>query len=258
MTEACQRVMDALPQRELPPDLRAHVAECRHCQAAIEAYQALAQDSAPTSPSGPSLRVAPQVAAELEAAATPAPRWWTWPLLLGAVNGLVALTGVLALGRHGLVLNRAEPAQLAAVAVLLTTCGLLGTFFATAPGFGQARMVVAAVTLFTAAVVALGGSGLPGAGSLLQDGLPCLGVELSMTAVPLLAALWIHRRFAVDPVRSLLASLSAGSAGLFALHFHCAIGAAQHLFLFHVTPWIVLGVMGLFARAWLPTRSYAP
>jgi hypothetical protein len=163
-----------------------------------------------------------------------------------------------AMARDGYLHNRAPPAVLAVVAVLISACALVGTFFATAPGFGAARKVVGGVTLLTAAAVALGGSGYAGTRSLVVSGLPCLGVETAMTVVPLLAAVWIQRRFAFDPVRSFLACLSAGAAGLFALHFHCAIGTFQHLFLFHVLPWIALGGLGLYARARLPSRSYAP
>jgi hypothetical protein len=255
----CQVVMDLLPRGKLPPDLRAHVDGCRHCQAAIEAYQALAQDMVPTSPSRPVLRLSPRVAAELEAAASaPAARWWTWPALMGAVNGLLALFAVLAVGRHGLVLNRSEPAALAAVAVLIVFCALVGTFFATAPGFGEARKAVASVTLLTAGVVGLSGSGLPGTRTLLADGIPCLVMEGLLSAVPLLATLWMQRRYAFDPVRSLLACLSAGAVGLFALHFHCPIGTAQHLFLFHVAPWMALGMLGALVRTQIPSRSFAP
>lgn len=253
-----ERLMGALGQGELPADLAAHATSCSHCQAAVAAYRAMAP---PARGPGQSVVLSPSLELEREltqVAGRPAPSLWRGPLLLGLLQGAVAMGMVVALGKGVLVRNQAAPAALWVLGLALGACALGGTLAAVAPGFRRLRTALFALAAGTAAILGLGGSGLPGRHSFVFDGAVCTTVEVACAALPLGAALWMQRRFAFDPVRAALASLAAAATGVFALHLHCGIGAASHLYIFHVAPWLVLGGLGLWVRSRLRSRSYAP
>jgi len=255
-----ERVMGALGQGELPADLAAHAASCTHCQAAVAAYRALAPPSgAPAPPGGRRQSISASLERELAmTAGTPAPSLWRGPVLLGLLQGVAAMVVVVALGRGGLVRNQAAPAALWAVGLALVICALGGTLAAVAPGYRRLRAALFLLAAGTATVLGGAGSGLPGRRAFVMDGAVCMSVEAACAVLPLVAALWIQRRFAFDPMRAALASLAAAATGVFALHLHCPIGTAGHLYTFHVAPWLLLGAVGLWIRSRLQSRSYAP
>jgi len=259
VTPDCQRLMDALGRGELPADLAAHAASCPHCQAAVASWRALAPPSGGAPPPGQPRPLSAALQSELSAAAGhPAPSAWRGPVLLGLLQAAVAVGAVVVLGGRGLVRNQAAPQVLVGLAAVLGACALGGTLAAIAPGYRRIRATLFAVAVGTAAVLGACGSGLPGLRSFAFDGAVCAGVELACAALPLPAMLWLQLRFAFDPVRAAVGSLAAAATGVFALHLHCPIGAASHLYAFHVLPWLLLAGLGLFIRGRLPSRSYAP
>ena len=257
----CQRLMGALGQGELPEDLAAHATSCPHCRAAVAAYRALAPPaggSAPPPSRGPSA-LSPALERELaEAAGTRAPSPLRGPLLLSLLQAVAALATVGILAKGQWLRNQEPPEVLVALAVALAACAVGGTLAAVAPGYRRLRTALFAVAVATGAVLGVFGNGLPGHRSFAVDGAICASVELACAALPLGVALWLQRRFAFDPMRAAVASLAAAATGVFALHLHCPIGAAGHLYAFHVAPWVVLVGLGLWLRSRMPSRSYAP
>ena len=255
-----ERVMGALGQGELPADLAAHATSCAHCRAAVAAYRALAPSSGtPAPPAGRRPSISASLERELAmTAGRPAPSLWRGPVLLGLLQAVVAMAVVVALGRGELVRNQAAPAALWAVGLALGACALGGTLAAVAPGYRRLRTALFALAAGTAVVLVGTGSGLPGRRAFAMDGAVCTSVEVACAVLPLVAALWLQRRFAFDPMRAALASTAAAATGVFALHLHCPIGTASHLYTFHVIPWLLLGAAGLWIRSRLQSRSYAP
>jgi hypothetical protein len=165
---------------------------------------------------------------------------------------------VVALGRSGWVRNQEPPAVLVTLGIALAACAVGGTLAAVAPGYRTLRTVLFALAAGTGAVLGTCGSGLPGQRAFAVDGAVCTSVELACAALPLGVALWLQRRYAFDPLRAAMASVAAAATGVFALHLHCPIGASNHLYVFHVAPWVVLGGLGLWIRSRMGSRSYAP
>ncbi|HEY8210095.1 MAG TPA: DUF1109 domain-containing protein [Myxococcaceae bacterium] len=250
--------MGALGRGALPEDLAAHAASCPHCRAAVAAYRALAPPAGGSASRSPS-SLSPALERELsEAAGKRAPSPLRGPLLLGLLQAAVAIGAIAALGKSGWVRNQEPPAVLVSLAIALAACAVGGTLAAVAPGYRQLRTALFALATATAAVLGVCGNGLPGQRSFAFDGAVCASVELGCAALPLGVALWLQRRFAFDPLRAAAASLAAAATGVFALHLHCPIGAANHLYAFHVAPWVVLGGLGLWLRSRMASRSYAP
>jgi len=257
----CQRLMDALGKGELPEDLAAHAASCPHCQAAVAAYRALAPPAGGSASRPPlGLGLTPTLEQELAKTAGKRARSVLWePVALGLLQAAVAVGVVVGLGNNGRVLgNRAAPMVLVALGVALGACALGGTLAAVAPGFRRLRMVLFGLAAFTAVVLGACGSGLPALKPFLVAGRTCASVELACAALPLGVTLWLQHRFAFDPMRAALGSVAAAATGVFALHLHCPIGTADHLYAFHVAPWALLGGLGLWIRSRMGSRSYAP
>lgn len=256
----CQRLMDALGRGELPEDLAAHAASCPHCRAAVAAYRALAPPAGGSAPARRApISFSPTLEHELaRAAGKPVPSVLRDPLLLGLLQAAVAMGAMVALGKSGLVRNQEPPAVLLALAMALVACAVGGTLAAVTPGYPRLRGALLGLAAATAAILGVCGNGLPGHRSFAVDGAVCASVELACAALPLGVALWLQGRFAFDPLRAAMASLAAAATGVFALHLHCPIGAANHLYAFHVAPWVVLGGLGLWLRSRMGSRSYAP
>ncbi len=253
-----ERLIGALGQGELPADLAAHALSCAQCAAAVAAWRKLAPPGGAPAP-GKSVVLSPSLELELkELAGRPAPSPWRAPLLLGLLQGVAAMAVVVALGKRGLVQNEAPPGAVWGLGMALGACALGGTLAAVAPGFRRVRAAIFALAAAIATVLGAAGSGLPGRRSFLFDGAVCTTVEVACAVLPMAGALWVQRRFAFDPVRAALASLAAAATGVFALHLHCGIGTSDHLYVFHVAPWLALVVLGMWIRSRLRTRSYAP
>ncbi len=214
-------------------------------------------------PQDPALEQLRQLALT-ELAASPAPRpWWRDAALLAGVNLLVTVVCTVGLGKNGLVLNQSPAAAVAAVAVPVVLVLLLGALAAVIPwrpgragAWGGTLLALAGVT---GLAVAFGGSGhADPARGLLRAGLPCLTTELVISVVPITAAVLVLARFAYSPWRMLVGGLSAGAAGLFALHLHCPIGTLGHLAAFHVLPWLAVAGLAVLLRGRVRSHSYAP
>ncbi len=255
MTPECARVMDSLGG-PLPEELAAHVASCEACRALTGGFDALGPPPPPPAPSLPPALKAPALA-ELASHPRPSP-WWRELAVLGAVYA--AVTGVsLGFTPLGRLLNRAPEAVVVGLAALLLALMAGGAVLALAPrrrdGGGRGLVVTSAAVV--ALAVALGGSGQDVKG-LLAGCIGCTSTHLTLSALPLVAALALLRRSAYHPVRALAAGLSAGAVGLFVLHLHCPNGSAMHLGLSHVAPWLLVGGLAVWARSRLGSHSYAP
>jgi hypothetical protein len=256
----CQRLMDALGKGELPEDLAAHAASCPHCQKAVAAYRALAPPAGAPAARRPPLALTPTLEHELaKTAGKRAANPLVQPLVLGLIQAVVAMGLVVALGNNGRVIgNREPPVVLVALAVALGACAVGGTLASVAPGYRRLRWGLFALAAVTAVLVGACGSGLPSLRPFLVSGRTCASLELACAALPMGAALWLQHRFAFDPLRAVLGSVAAAATGVFALHLHCPIGTADHLYAFHVAPWVALSALGLWIRSRIGSRSYAP
>ncbi|HYV47393.1 MAG TPA: hypothetical protein VFA20_21185 [Myxococcaceae bacterium] len=254
----CQRLMDALGKGELPADLATHAASCPHCSAAVAAYRAL-EPKAGVTRRAP-LALTSTLEHELARTAGTRARSALWePLLLGVIQAAVAMGVVVFLGNNGRVLGNREPAVvLVVLGLALGACAVGGTLAAVAPGFPRLRWFLFGAAVSTAVLLGACGSGLPALKPFLVAGRTCASVELACAALPLGVTLWLQRRFAFDPLRAVLGSVAAAATGVFALHLHCPVGTADHLYAFHVAPWVLLGGLGLWIRSRLGSRSYAP
>ncbi len=254
-TAQCDQVLDHLGER-LPEGLASHARTCEHCQATLAAYDDVdGQAPAPPDKALPRIREA----ALQELAARPVARpWWQEATAFAGFNALVTLGAVCALGRDGLVNNRAPTPVVALLGVLLAATMSLATLLALSP---QRRPVLAAMLVGCAMAglaVLAGGSGFDPGGGFWQAGVKCLSCELGISAVPLAVGLFFLTRSARRLLRAALLGAASGLVGMLALHLHCPNGTFAHLLVFHVAPWLLLVGMAAAVRALLPTRSYAP
>jgi len=254
----CQRLMDALGKGELPEDLAAHAASCPHCQAAVAAYRALEPKGGGARRPPPALT--PALEQELARTAGRQARSALWePLLLGVIQAAIGVGGVVFLGNNGRFVGNREPmVVLAVLGVAVAMCAVGGTLAALAPGFPRLRWFLFGAAVSSAALLGACGSGLPALKPFLAAGRTCASVELACAALPLGVTLWLQRRFAFDPLRATLGSMAAAATGVFALHLHCPVGTADHLYAFHVAPWVLMVGLGLWIRSRMGSRSYAP
>jgi hypothetical protein len=161
-------------------------------------------------------------------------------------------------GRGWKVFNRAGPDALWIVSILLIFATSWGAFAASSPRGRIHRVGVTLFVLELAVAIPLAGSGLGVPLPFLKVGLGCLVSEVTISIGPLLATLWLLARSAFSASRAFMAGLSAGIAGVLALHLHCPCGTFQHLLLFHVVPWFALASLAVVLRSWLPSRTFAP
>jgi hypothetical protein len=141
-------------------------------------------------------------------------------------------------------------------ATLLTLLVTAGAWLALAP---RRRWLNAALGLAALAPLAvlLAADGRAVDTDFLQ-GSSCLVTVVVLSLLPLAGGTWLLTRVAYSPVRALAVGLVSAGVGLLALQFHCADGATPHLVVFHLLPWVAVGVAAVLLRAVLPTSSHAP
>src|SRR2546423_681929 len=118
-----------------------------------------------------------------------------------------------------------------------------------------ARSAYEAMTPAAAPAVGIAGSGLDDPRPFATAGMACVSTEIALSAVPVAFALWLlARSTAFSPMRALVVGLAGGATGMVALHIHCPIGTPEHLFVFHVLPWVLIALGAVAVRRRLPTR----
>ncbi len=194
-------------------------------------------------------------AALAELARTPKARpWWVDALVLAVLDVGVGVALVALLPTHGEQHDGAV-LRLVTAAGLLLVAGL-GAVAAVRPGALPSRWVVLGAAGLAALTSLLGVSGVGGAG--LWGGAACTVFEVASSVVPLAAATWVLSRFAADPLRAAVAGLAASAGGLFALHFTCPIGTVAHVGVFHLVPWLLMGLLSLGIRRTVGSATWAP
>jgi hypothetical protein len=254
MSPACEEVLSAIGDGELPPALAEHAQGCEHCRPLLEAHRALGPLAGEL---GGEVERAPSEALA-EIAAHPVPRpWWT-PVALLLLVEVAAMAAMAArMGPTGLSGNTAAPAVVATLAALLALSIVLGAAASFARSGPRARWVLGGLTVALAGALVAAGSGW-GPARPLAAGAGCGMTELAVSALPWVLCLLLLRRTAFDASRAWLGGLCAGAAGALILHFQCGDGSPAHLLLFHVLPWLLLGVLAVLTRSRLRSTTYAP
>lgn len=257
MTPECVRVVERLGKGVLPRELSEHARTCDACSAALASFSML-QPEPVAPPTRTALAAArADVLRELAKKPVSAP-WWREAVWITLISLLFAVGGVIYTGKGWKVFNRSGPDALWIVSILLIFAASWSAFAASIP---RGRLHRAGVTMFAlelALAIPLAGSGLDVPLPFLKVGLGCLVSEVTISIGPLGATLWLLTRSAFSAWRAFMAGLSAGIAGVLALHLHCPCGTFQHLLLFHVAPWFALAALAVVIRSRLPSRTFAP
>jgi hypothetical protein len=254
MSPACEEVLSAIGDGELPSALAEHAKGCEHCRPLLEAHRALGPLAGELG--GEVERVPSEALAEIAAHPVPRP-WWT-PVAVLLLAELVQMAAVaLGFGAAGLSGNTAAPAVVATLAALLALSIVLGAAVSFARSGPRARWVLGGLTVALAGALVAGGSGW-GPARPLVAGAMCGMIELAVSTLPWVICLTLLQRTAFDASRAWLGGLCAGAAGALILHFHCGDGSPAHLLLFHVLPWLSLGVLAVVMRTRLRSTTYAP
>jgi hypothetical protein len=249
MTVDCQRVDEVLCEAPTEQAL-AHAKGCSVCGPARAAWNAMDSEAAS---SGSLEKIREASHAELRAHPKPRP-WWIDALILVAMNvGAAALAGAV---MSAATRPESAVARWGIAAALIALMGA-GAWATVRPGAQLLRFAVLGIAGAGALWIGLGGSGLSG-DRPFGSGVGCAITEGVICVAPLLIAMWITSRFAWDLTRAIVGGVSAGATGIFVLHLHCPNGASEHLFAFHVLPWMLVAVAAVVIRRQLPTRSYAP
>jgi hypothetical protein len=253
MRAECQRALASFGA-PLPPDVQKHVAGCAQCADALKGYQALGRARAST-PAAAALEAAQANALSALASSPRDVPWWTAAAALLACEVFAGAVALLTLGDQRL---QAVPGGRTA---LLLTAALLGVAAAVGAAMSLGRSALwarrasvpyaAAICLIVLATGAL----LPSPGARAVN---CFWAELGFTAIPAAVGLALLTRVGFQSGRAMLATLSAGTVGLLALHLHCLDGSWQHLTLLHLGPWLAAGGLAAWLRGRLPSRVFAP
>lgn len=191
-------------------------------------------------------------AAQAEFARAPkAQPWWLHAALLVGVNLVVG--AVLALGFSVNHEQHSSEALRWLGGLGLIAISVVGAIAAVRPGWQGVRLGVLLGALATMLVMLAAASGLGPFG-----GVACGAIETVASLVPVVASVLVLSRFAPDPWRTMVGGLSAGTGGLFALHFHCPNGGLAHLTLFHLLPWLLVCLAAIVLRRLVRTDSWAP
>ncbi len=206
-------------------------------------------------PEPPSLEVLAKARAAMQAELK-APRRRTWKSLVlqlsGTLFGLSAvLTGVLlAVGACTIDMVSARSVTLAA----LVTVGLVSTWASLRPQGRPVRLVSLGLLALTAGLlVLLRGAGAPSD----QPQWVCTVSHLGVGLVPAAVVILLLRNMAPNRLRSLVAGFAAGTTGAFAGELACG-QSAQHVALFHLSAWVVVGLFVTFVSSKLRPTTYAP
>lgn len=256
MKESCRKVLERLGT-ELEPELADHARGCENCQSVLSAYRALSD--VPAAPLSASASAAIRARTLSELSRHPRSRpWWSQALMLSIVNLVLTLVGTLALGRYGLVMNTAPALAVAGVGVLLGAVILMAPFAAADPGRRWTRTSILVLIPVLAGAITFSGSGSAPSLGFLRAGLGCAMVEVALSIVPALVAVWALTQSAFRPQRAAVAAMGSSAIGLLVLDLHCSIGTPEHLFVFHVLPSLLLVTLMIAIRSRIPSRSFAP
>lgn len=85
----------------------------------------------------------------------------------------------------------------------------------------------------------------------------CTLSHLAVAAAPLVFGLWLLRKSAIDPLRAGLLGLAVGTTGAMLGELACEQGAS-HVAVWHLGPWLLLGLIAAIASSRIIPRSFAP
>ncbi len=245
----CNR-LDEVLREDATPDAIAHTKTCPTCGPARAAWNKM---NGPAESAGPLDAIREAARAEFKKQPKQQP-WWVDAATLMAMN--LILFGLAISLLSSPLLHSESPVMRwgngAGLFVLMVT----GAWFAIRPGGRQVWLALLGLAALGAVGVSLGGSGDSGH-KPFASGLACAATEVAVSILPVIAAVWMTRKFAFDLTRTIASGLSVGATGMLVLHLHCANGGAAHLFVFHVMAWAVVAAGVVLARRLALTRSYA-
>lgn len=139
--------------------------------------------------------------------------------------------------------------------ILLLNFGLFAAVSPQRHPSARVSVIWAVVVAFlTLGVATHWSNGLP----LLPAGLPCWAMEWGLSIAPVSLAIVLLRCFAYHPLRTWLGILASGLVGLFTLHWHCQVLTGEHVLWFHLVPWLLVGVVGVWIRSRLSSKTFVP
>jgi hypothetical protein len=256
MTPDCERVVSHLGE-PLSSDLLAHAQSCAECQKVQQSYGLLQGYRSVPGHDAPGLALPAAAAVELRKHPHARP-WWWGALALALTYLALILVGVAVLGAPQRTGNPPLPLALQAVGIGLALLSIVGFVASLAPRGRRARL---ALFPFLGALlfgILLSAPLSHDTGGFVAEGMSCLTVEVVMSLLPIGLGIWLLTRSAFNPIRSLLLPFCGATAGLVVLCFHCRVGLASHLLVFHLAPWLALGALAWAVRAKSRSHSYAP
>lgn len=249
---ACAQLEKVLSEEPLTAELSKHVEGCETCAEARAAFETAATPLE----AGVSARIRGPAIEELKRAPLPEP-WWKDALRFSLLNVIAAGVGAWWVSwKHPAVAK--SPWVWGVVAALCLLLILVGPFASFAPGGSAWRRRLLPSAVLAGFLVWIGRTGLPGVRPFWVSGWSCSRTELWLAALPAAIAVFGLTRFAFNWRRAWTAGLSAGAAGMLALHLHCPIGTTDHIVLFHLVPWVVVAALVVWVRWRAKSRTYAP
>jgi hypothetical protein len=232
-----------------PPEVAEHLRGCAECRAAVEAYELLGRSPRQAVP--PTLEKT-RAAALLALSERPLPGgWWKPTGVLLVLELGAAAAGLALLSAPGVGGSSSLPLG---IALVLTAAMFVSAVAAMGRSSGRKERVALP---FVGLVVLL----LLGVGALVPASPTpqnCLGAEVLLSLAPMGAAVYLLAGTAFRPWTTLLATLSAGVAGLVPLSLHCSNWGWNHVAAFHLAPWLLLACLAVWIRSRLPSRTFAP
>ena len=248
---SCPRILEAVSD-ETSAEFETHLKTCADCREARAAYQAMQ----PGEPSSVGLDGV-KAAALRELAERPRVRaWWVDAAAVVALNVVVGVGLTVAL--KWTTVQHASDAIRWSVEALWLAVLAGGALLAVMPRAKSGRAALIGLAGLGVIASVFGLSGVDPGAPFVRGGIPCAWLELLVAIAPLGLSLFLLTRFAFDPMRAIAAGLSAGAAGLLALHLHCANGTAAHQLGFHFVPMLVIAAIAFGVRRGLRSHSYAP
>jgi hypothetical protein len=247
MTPACQRTVSLLGQ-PTPPEVAEHVRSCAECQAVVQAYEALGR--VPRQAVPPALEKTRAAALEALSEQTSPRAWWVPTGVLLLLELGAAAAGMVWLGASGIRLA-VLPVGIGLTLLAAMVVGAVGAMGRSAARTERAALPYAGLVV----LLLLGVGALIPASPTPQN---CLGTEVLLSLVPMGAAVYLLAGTAFRPWTTLLATLSAGVAGLVALSLHCSNWDWRHVAAFHLAPWMALACLAVWIRSRIPSRTFAP